>query len=427
MVEAVLRSRLARVLLAGALIALSIWAFLPHIAYRVAPTAFVNAELLRITAPMAGRLADDLPRKGDFIEQTRTLKLTETLAPDRRHLLDLEQQRAVAKDRAELAKRQLDEIGTFDRELETRIEAYRAGMIERLGQQIAEAEAEKTGCLAEFQQRQDIGTRMGQLAKSGHTSQIRSAEAAALQEANAARCEMAEARVRRLKVERDSVQGRVYLHDGASDVPYSQQQRDRLMLRRQELETEFLQQSSRVVQLATEIAGERDRLNRLGHSDVVLPAGHVVWSVSASPGSTVTEGQVILDLADCTHRFVAVDLREREFERFKSGASVTVRLVGSEGWRQGTVRQVLGSAARTDNRLLAAQIPRPTSNSIVMEVELLGDKSEVERNIFCNIGRMAEVRFERGDFGLASRASDAWAWLTRTKPLPDTVGSAGSE
>lgn len=136
MVEAVLRSRLARVLLAGALIALSIWAFLPHIAYRVAPTAFVNAELLRITAPMAGRLADDLPRKGDFIEQTRTLKLTETLAPDRRHLLDLEQQRAVAKDRAELAKRQLDEIGTFDRELETRIEAYRAGMIERLGQQL---------------------------------------------------------------------------------------------------------------------------------------------------------------------------------------------------------------------------------------------------------------------------------------------------
>lgn len=268
---------------------------------------------------------------------------------------------------------------------------------------------------------------MGQLAKSGHTSQIRSAEAAALQEANAARCEMAEARVRRLKVERDSVQGRVYLHDGASDVPYSQQQRDRLMLRRQELETEFLQQSSRVVQLATEIAGERDRLKRLGHSDVVLPAGHVVWSVSASPGSTVTEGQVILDLADCTHRFVAVDLREREFERFKSGASVTVRLVGSEGWRQGTVRQVLGSAARTDNRLLAAQIPRPTSNSIVMEVELLGDKSEVERNIFCNIGRMAEVRFERGDFGLASRASDAWAWLTGTKPLPDTVGSAGSE
>jgi len=425
MVETVLRSRLARVCLALVLIALGAWAFLPYVAYRIAPTAFVNAELLRITAPMTGRLVGDLPRKGDVIEQTRTLKLTETLVPDRRHLLELEQQRAVAVDRAELARRQIDEIATFDRELETRIEAYRAGMIERLGEQIAEAEAEKTGCLAEFRQRQDIGTRMGQLAKSGHTSQIRSAEATALQEANAARCEMAEARFRRLKVERDSMQGRVFLHDGASDVPYSQQQRDRLMLRRQELETELLQQNSRVVQLATEIAGERERLNRLGHSDVVLPAGYVVWSVSASPGSTVTEGQVILDLADCAHRFVVVDLREREFERIKAGASVTVRLVGSDDWRQGRVRQVLGSAARTDDRLLAAQIPRPTANSIIVEVEFLGSQSEAERNIFCNVGRMAEVRFERAAFGVASRVSSAWARLTGTKPQPATVGSGG--
>ena len=108
----------------------------------------------------------------------------------------------------------------------------------------------------------------------------------------------------------------------------------------------------------------------------------MVWAVSASPGSTVTEGQTILDLANCAHRFVVVDLPERSFEQIKANDPTAIRLIGSEEWRQGRVRQVLGSAARSDDRLLAAQVPHPTSSSVTVEVELLQDKSEAERNSF---------------------------------------------
>ena len=125
-----------------------------------------------------------------------------------------------------------------------------------------------------------------------------------MQEANAGRCEMADARIQRLKVELDSARNGIFIANGANDAPYSQQQRDRLALRRQELETEMLQQRSIAKQLGAEVAEERSRLDRIGHSDVALPADHVVWSVMASPGSTVTEGQTILDLADCSRRFV---------------------------------------------------------------------------------------------------------------------------
>jgi multidrug resistance efflux pump len=417
LVERLVRSRRARIVLALTILALSMWAFLPHVAYRIAPTAYVNAELVRVTAPMAGRLARDLPRKGDMIDRTITVNLTETLSPDRRHLLDLEQQSAVAKDRADLAKQQLAEVAAVDRELQIRTDAYKGGMISRLGREIVEAEAEKAGCLAEVFQRRDIGSRMDELVKSGYASQIRSAEVSATQEANAARCEMANARIQRFRVELASAQQGVFLRDGANDVPYSQQQRDRLVLRRQDLETEMLQQRSRAVQLETEIAEERSRLNRISHSDLLLPADHVVWSVSASPGSTVTEGQTILDLANCAHRFVVVDLPEREFERVKAGDSPTVRLIGSDEWRRGRVRQVLGSAARTDNRLLAAQIPHVTSSSIAVEVELAQDDSEADRNNFCNVGRMAEVRFQRTSLGFADRILKALPWLTGDKAI----------
>jgi hypothetical protein len=65
-VEAIIRNRVARVLLALALILVGAWAFLPHLAYRIAPTAFVNSELVRVTAPIAGRLSPDLPRRGEI-------------------------------------------------------------------------------------------------------------------------------------------------------------------------------------------------------------------------------------------------------------------------------------------------------------------------------------------------------------------------
>jgi multidrug resistance efflux pump len=402
-VERLVRNRRARVLLALTFIAVSAWAFLPHVAYRIAPTAFVNAELVRVAAPMAGRLSKDLPRKGDIIDRAVTVNLTETLSPDRRHFLDLQQQNKVANDRADLARRQLSEISRFDGELQVRMNSYQSGMIDRISQEIVEAEAEKTGCLAEVNQRREVGSRMEELVRSGYASPIRTAEAFATQEANVTRCEMASARIERLKIERNSAKGGVFLRDGASDVPYSQQQRDRLVLRRQELETEMVQQRSRAIQLDAEVVEERNQLDQTGHSDLKLSADHVVWSVSASPGSTVTVGQTILDLADCAHRFVVVDLPERDFELVKAGDIAAVRLIGSDDWKQGRIRQVLGSAARTDDRLLAAQIARPISSSIAVEVELLQDDSDAERYSFCNIGRMAEVRFQRTGFGFANR------------------------
>ena len=138
-IETIIRSRLVRVLLACALIVVGAWAFLPHLAYRIAPTAFVNSELVRVTAPMAGRLSPDLPRRGELIDHSTTVHLVEALSSDRRHLLDLEQQSAVAKDRAELAKRQLADIETADRELRSRIDSYRSGTIQRLDQEIGRA------------------------------------------------------------------------------------------------------------------------------------------------------------------------------------------------------------------------------------------------------------------------------------------------
>jgi len=392
------RSRMARLGLAFALIALSLWAFLPYVGYRIASSAFVNSELVRVAAPIAGQLSRDLPRKGTYIGQSSDVPLVETRSRDNRHLLLLTRQHAVAKERAALARTQLAEIAKSDQEFAERARIYREGVIARLGHERDEAKAEQTGCLAEVHQRRDIGSRMNQLVKSGTASQIRGAEAMASVEATAARCAMVAERLRRLQTELVAAEKGVSLRDGANDAPYSVQQQDRLFLRRQELETRVLEETLQAEQIAAEMTIERERIDRLSHYDVALPANHVVWSVAASPGSTVSEGQTVLDLASCSRRFVAVELPEREFERIAVGAPAFVRLIGSSEWTEGRVRQVRGSAARADDRLLAALLPRPLPNSITVEVALPDDPAHTDLSNYCNIGRLAEVRFKRGSF-----------------------------
>jgi multidrug resistance efflux pump len=424
-IQQFIRNRIVRIGLAVFLIACGAWALLPYLTYKIAPSAFVNAELVRLAAPIAGRLAQDLPRKGDFFAQPVTLTLINSLSPDKRHLLDLDREQALAQEHVALAQKQMEEIATADSELEKRVEAYRDGMKRRLNNEIAEAEAEKTGCLAEAQQRQDVGSRMEKLVQSGSASQIRSAEAQAVREATMTRCEMAQTRWRRLREELASAEVGIFFQDGANDVPYSQQQRDRLLLRRQELETVALEGRTRSRQLAAEIEAERDRVDRLAHADLMLPEAHVVWSVAASPGSTVTEGQTLVDLADCAHRFVAVELPERDFEQIKAGDSAYVRLIGSGDWAKGEVKRIRGSAARTDDRLLAAQVPNPHAGNVTVEVGLPEDTGTADHNSFCNIGRLAEVRFPRVHLGFLDALSTALGQTsTQSSPRAASISQA---
>jgi len=409
--QKLVRSRWARLALAISLIALSAWAFLPYVSYRIASSAFVNAELVRIATPIAGQLTRDLPRKGDLIEQAKALTLVTSPARDHRHLLHLTSQHAVAKERAALAQKQLAEIAAADEDLSKRVGVYRKGMVARLEHEHDEAKAERTGCLAEASQRRDVGSRMEQLVQGGTASPIRTSEALALLQATSTRCEMVAAKLERLQVELAAAGRDVFLRDGANDAPYSQQQRDRLMLRKQELEFKVLEESLQASQIAAEMNEERERVDRLSRFATSLPPHHVVWSVTASPGSMVSEGQALIDLAPCERRFVSVELAERDFEKIKAGGLASVRLIGSSDWKQARIQQIRGSAARTDDRLLAAQVKRPEPNSITVEVALPEDELQTDRSGFCNIGRLAEVRFQRSGLVLLERIERSLAGL----------------
>src|SRR5262249_61954210 len=95
-------------------------------------------------APITGQVAAELPRKGTFTDRPTTVPLIQSLAPDRRHLLALDQEYAVATERAALARAQLEEITVRDRELAERTNVFRTASIERLDRPVEETDAART-------------------------------------------------------------------------------------------------------------------------------------------------------------------------------------------------------------------------------------------------------------------------------------------
>jgi multidrug resistance efflux pump len=399
--EKVIRSRLARLALAGVLLSAGFWAFFPYLAYHVASSAYINAELVRITAPISGEVARDLPAKGELVGGTAKTKLIEALPPDGRTLVQLQQQHATAQAEVTLAAAQLAEVNAADRKLSQQTARYRAAVLERLAHESEETTANLAACRAEEQQQAKAQGRAEVLAKAELIPRQRLDESEATHASTLAHCQAIAAQIERLGVEAAAARGGIFLQDGFNDTPYSAQQRDRLLLRRQELEVTLLNARSRLAQLAAESAAERVRIAQLSSYEVSLPGGHIVWSVLASPGSAVMEGQPIMDLADCRRRFVVVELPERDFATINTGDRAMVRLFGAQEWVTGTVRQARGSAARNDPRLLAAQIPSPDERQISIEIALspVAPKDGVG---FCDIGRLAEVRFQRAGFTLTS-------------------------
>jgi multidrug resistance efflux pump len=410
------RSRIARLGLATTLIGVGAWSFLPYVAYKVAPTAFVNAELVRITAPINGQLTKDLPRKGDLTDPLIKTKLIQSLTIDRSRLIGLEQQYEDAKAKTNLAASQISELAAADRAFTQRIELYQTELKNRLDLEIREIQAALKACRDEqdvnrsalnraeqMEQKQLLSTMQLEVVKGDYFKVVQT-------------CQGISGTGERLKAERDATTKGTFVQDG-SGAPFSEQERGSLLLSRQERERELLDARSKMEQHQAEISEVRMNVESLAHYDMNLPGGFIVWSVLASPGSAVIEGQTIMELADCRNPFVVVQFPERELASISVGDVAAIRLVGENEWTSGKVRRVRGSAARSDEMLLAAAVPDPKDHDIVVDISMLEDARPMEVSRGCNIGRLAEVRLDRHAFALVS-------WLL--KPWNNAVGTAES-
>jgi multidrug resistance efflux pump len=294
----------------------------------------------------------------------------------------------------DLARRQLDELAQLDGALSTRARRYEKAAVTRLVAGTDAAKADGRACDAESLEADLQQTRVRALAAKGFAANATVERAHASADAIHARCDALRARTAAASSEAVAARDGFFLGNGGSDTPYAVQQRDRILLRRQELETVAADASARLAELELRITAERQKIARASAYDVTLAANSVVWALETSPGSSVTAGTAILDLADCTRRFVEVSLPERRIEAILPGQPVKVRLIGATEWQMGHVMRTRGAAVQRDSAMVAAnEIDRDT-RALTVEVALPAAPAAAAGRR-CDVGRLAEVRFPR--------------------------------
>ena len=256
--EKLFRSRAARVGIAGLLIAGGLWGFAPYVLKDVASAAYVNAELTQVATPVAGVLTQGLPREGAYLSRDARLRLVTARTPSRARLDDLLQQAALADSTVALMETQLAELRSNDATLAARSNLFQRASVGRLAGRVREAEANVARCEAQQRDLQERLSRAANLAEKGFISDagLRSAREAA--EAGDQACKASRGAVEAIQAEDTAAQRGVYLSDGSNDAPYAEQQRARLMLRRQELMTELVRAKASPAPLRGQVAAERD-------------------------------------------------------------------------------------------------------------------------------------------------------------------------
>lgn len=343
---------------------------------------------------------------GAVIRAGQPIASIEPSVEQRQKLIDLMAERD-ARDRATAALR--DQIARLNSLLVTerrRIGARGALALRRQDARIAEAKAALAQAEASAWEARTRFARTRKLAETGIV-------AAAIREAVAREVTVAEetiareeARLRQLGIDREGISLGLLNDDNSGDP-----------------EARVQDMTLRIADLTTELArleAERAALDiraRALAADRFTPVASgnaVVQSLLARAGEEVHNGEAMMRLVDCDRRFLEVAVSERHFESIAPGAPATVRLRGGARPFEARVTAVRGAGAKLAFPDLAAEPPLVPEGQlrvlIALDPVIPDQTADGMAASFCDVGRTAEVRFDRslaGDlrlFGLDSLA-----------------------
>lgn len=410
----------------------------PRVTSYISTSAVVNAPMITVRSPFNGRITE-APGMGAVIRAGQPIASVEPAVEQRRKLIDLVAERN-ARDRAIGALK--GQIARLDALLATergRIGARGALALRRQDARIADAKAAIAQAEASAWEARARFARTRKLAETGIV-------ATAIRETVAREVTVAEetvarerARLSQLAVDREGISSGL-LSDGDAGDPEARVQD--IALRIADLTTELARFEAE--RAAVDI---RARALATDRFTPVASGTAVVQGLLTRVGEEVHDGETMMRLVDCDRRFLEVAVSERHFESIAPGAPATVRLRGAARPFEARVTAVRGAGAKLAFPDLAAEPPLVPEGQLRVLIALEpvafdGATGEMAAN-FCDVGRTAEVRFDRslaGDlrlFGLeglagagriaadlASRAARAFAGTAPEMALAEAVAHA---
>ncbi len=388
-----LNSRLVRILVGLALLAVGILAVLPTITGYTSLDGTVNARIAIISAPIEGTVLNTPPKVGTPFPEGQTLLSIQNERINRAVVGTLSGELEAARQRLLALDSQRQQLARLRDDLSKRLTSYQQASIRAVEQEIAVMQqriginrAQQQAADAELQRRASLG--QSGIVAGSQVEQARAGQATTVGEGRVAAADL-----ERLNRQLESLKNGVFVGDGRNDVPYSRQRQDEITIQLTEIDTRLKETEARVHQIENQLEEETARVARLERAEIKMPFNGVIWRNNVVVGSNVVVGHELERILDCRDLFVDILVSEVDYDEIFPGREAQIRLLGRESSLRGVVGSVRGSAAVVEEVTLAATPPVSKGKNARIRVTL--DPSDLNEDFanFCQVGRSVQVRF----------------------------------
>lgn len=427
------RGRIVRLAFGVGFLVTGIAAAIPHLISTISTAAIINARVVPVISPIRDTVRVVPPVPGSVVKIGAILARVEDRQVDGMGLETLRTEHAGLKERIAAQKQVLRDLDTLDGRLEVQRSEYQQTAVTRLGHRLAEARAALNAAVATRDQRNRILSRRGVLHKKGIISKAAIEDARAQAVTAREEAKQHRAGVSGLRAQLAAARRGVFTESGSNDVPYSQQRKDEIALRRVEVTAQIREHEIRTRELERSITNESDRFRARAAAEIRSPIRGIVYRHFANPGATVVPNEHVAALIDCSRLVINVSLDQIHFERIQTGDIAEVRSVGGSEVLAARVGALRGMSASTQGDSLVTGIPRIRNDQFLVTLAMDGSRFVGRGDDYCHVGRNAEVRFTQGG-GLVGWARQLFrhGWMGRSPSdvrmaptLAPTRGPAG--
>lgn len=351
--------------------------------------AVINARLITLRAPIEGQIQGltSLTVGSEMTPGTPLVSIANPRA-ERGRLDDLRRLLDELEGDIKTLHVKRTELVALQRELTTQTQAFRAARIDQLEARLAEVTSDIAAAEARREEADQALRRARALDKAGTGTKVTLERAE--RDARVATQNLLSLGHKKsgLEIELTALtKDGVYVGDSYNDRPQSLQRADDIALRLNELNAEIAQRTTRRALVRDELSQEQARYAERSTAALVSPVRGSVWEIMTAPGETVSRGQDLVRVLDCSGLVVTATVGETAYNALHVGQSALFRFKGESTPINGRIIGLTGVATAAAN--LAIQPSALAKEPYRVTVAL----PELAKPGPCNVGRTGRVTF----------------------------------
>lgn len=370
--------------------------FVPSVLFTKSKNAVVTANMITVTAPIAGTVENDIPEIGTELKKGDLLTVIRNPSADSANMALIRTEISGLFDRIQGLKVEMNKLTDLKEDLSKSFDHYKNTIIKNLNLQ-KEREHHKTSELENVLRgaEKDLA-RKQKLVKNGTISKADFDKALVERDRSKEAMHQSEGTLALLQQQIESLQNGIFSHpDGRSEVPYQLQRMHEITMKQSELKAQILELENRIQDKKAQLKDAEDRFHTMKERTVRMPENGVILRKLVTKDSNIGEHHPMMDIIDCSHVYVDVTLNHGYFEKIRPGQKVKVKLVGADRSVEGTVVSIRGGAIaageRTNNFVNAQAVDKNLDIQVFIQIQEK-DLNQIKGD-FCHVGRHATVYF----------------------------------